>query len=118
MEHSEYVKKCSAVVHTILFREGSLREALISAAKEGFENFPMMDVPYGDGSKCKEVIDLLTHNRQNTISETINGMENQQVIDIVERIYSLNIELIMDETMQKVDNQWKTTYLRPLRFHN
>ena len=62
MEHSEYVKKCSAVVQTILFREGSLREALISAAEICFENFPIQDVPYGDGNKCEEVIDLLTHN--------------------------------------------------------
>lgn len=118
MEHSEYVKKCSEVVKTIIFREVPLREALISAAEICFENFPIQDVPYGDGNKCEEVIDLLTNERQNTISETVSGMDDHQVIDIVERIYLLNIELIIDETMQKVDNQWKSTYLHPMRFHN
>ena len=62
MEHSEYVKKCSEVVRKIIFREVPLREALISAAEICFENSPIQDVPYGDGNKCEEVIDLFLTN--------------------------------------------------------
>jgi DNA topoisomerase VI subunit B len=118
MEHLDYVNKCSNLVKRLLFREGSLREALTRAAEECLENYPVQEVPYGDGIKYEELIDLLTDDRRKTISDTIKSMDDYEVDEIVEKIYLLNIELILDEAMEKVDNLWKTTYLRPMRFHN
>ncbi len=116
--HTGYVNRCSEMVKNILFRKGSLREALISAAENCFDHFPIREVPYGDDRKCEEIMNLITDNGSRSIAETIDSMNDNEIRIVTEKIFELNIDLIGDEATQKVDNLWKITYLRSMKFHN
>lgn len=118
MHHAKYVNKCSTVIRRLLLREASLRDELISAVEDAFESFPTDEVPFGDNEKCENVMDLLTNHHAKPASEVLSAMDDSQIRDVVDKIYNLNIDLILDEAMQKVDDLWKTTYLRPMKFHN
>jgi len=118
MKHTEYVIKCSEVIKSLVFREGNLRDSFINAAETCFANFPLDEVPYGDGCKCEEIMEAITNHGQKSISNVISEMDDNQVTELVNKIFQLNIDLIMDEAMEKVDNLWKTTYLRSMKFHN
>jgi hypothetical protein len=63
-------------------------------------------------------MELITNHGQKTISKVLTEMDDSQVTNLVNKIFQLNIDLIMDEAMEKVDNLWKTTYLRSMKFHN
>jgi hypothetical protein len=118
MKHTQYVNKCSEVIKSLLCRQGDLREALIPAIENCFDHFPINDIPYGDGCKCEEIIALITDNGRESLTNGVKKLDENQVTDLVNKIFQLNIDLIVDETMEKVDNLWKTTYLRPMKFHN
>lgn len=116
--HTGYVNRCSDMIKSILFRSGSLKEALASSADHCFDHFPVKDVPYGDDSKCEEILNIITTNKTRSITETIHSMDDTEIRNVIEKMYQLLIDLIEDEATLKVDNLWKITYLRPMRFHN
>jgi|GEM_PF-3771684 len=117
MQHAVYTQKCKDAVNTLIFRKGALRKALTQVAEECFSTFPIHQVPYGDGAPCEALLDQLTDHHQRSPTQVIAGMSDEEVRQVALSILDLFYRLAIDEGMQRVDAQWKATYLQPMKSH-